>query len=119
MGGVQWLVDPHDVNKLVPIGAEGEVMLESYEMSTGYLNDAAKTAHAFVESPTWANKRNVAAGCRYLRLGDLARYESDGSITVLGRADTQVKVCPSPSRKHINLLMTTIDTRTPGRASRH
>ncbi|KAK5725417.1 hypothetical protein LTR15_003603 [Elasticomyces elasticus] len=72
--------------------ATGEIVLESHETSIGYLNDPVKTAHAFLESPAWANKRNTVAGCKYLRLGDLGRYESDGSITIYGRADTQVKI---------------------------
>ena len=90
--GDQWLIDPHDVNKLVPIGATGEIVLESHETTSGYLNDPVATDRAFLKSPTWADDRNIAAGCRYLRLGDLGKYESDGSITVYGRADTQVKV---------------------------
>ncbi|KAK5743827.1 NRPS protein [Elasticomyces elasticus] len=90
--GDQWLVDPDNVDRLVPIGATGEIVLESHETSIGYLNDPMKTAHAFLESPAWANKLNTVAGCKYLRLGDLGRYESDGSITIYGRADTQVKI---------------------------
>ena len=70
----------------------GEIVLESHESMRGYLNDPVKTGRAFLEAPAWADKCNLAAGCRYLRLGDLGRYEQDGSITIFGRADTQVKV---------------------------
>lgn len=90
--GDQWLIDPNNVNRLVPIGAAGEIVLESYETTSGYLNDPVATSRAFLKSPAWADERNVAAGCRYLRLGDLGRYEDDGTITIYGRADTQVKV---------------------------
>jgi acyl-CoA synthetase (AMP-forming)/AMP-acid ligase II len=90
--GDQWLIDPNNVNRLVPIGAAGEIVLESYETTSGYLNDPVATSRAFLKSPAWADERNVAAGCKYLRLGDLGRYEDDGSITIYGRADTQIKV---------------------------
>ncbi|KAK4553444.1 hypothetical protein LTR86_009501 [Recurvomyces mirabilis] len=92
VSGDQWLVDPNNPDSLVPIGAMGEIVLESHETMVGYLNDPAKTGRAFLESPAWAGKRNIDSGCRYLRLGDLGRYERDGSITIFGRADTQVKI---------------------------
>ena len=94
VSGDQWLVNPDDPDQLVPIGTMGEIVLESHETMVGYLNDPAKTTRAFLDSPAWADKRSIAAGCRYLRLGDLGKYECDGSITIFGRADTQVKVGP-------------------------
>ncbi len=93
IGGLSWLVDPRDVDKLVPIGAVGEIVFESHELAAGYLNDPEKTAKTFINPPVWAQKRDVAPGCRYLRMGDLGRYETDGSMSIYGRADTQVKVC--------------------------
>ncbi|KAF2717190.1 nonribosomal peptide synthetase 6 [Polychaeton citri CBS 116435] len=92
IGGLSWLVDPQDVDKLVPIGAAGEIIFESHELAAGYLNDPVKTSKTFIQPPTWARSRAAATGCRYLRMGDLGRYERDGSMTILGRADTQVKI---------------------------
>ncbi|QMW30689.1 hypothetical protein G4B84_006070, partial [Aspergillus flavus NRRL3357] len=51
--GLSWLVDPQDVNKLVPIGAVGEIVFESHEPATGYLNDAEETAQTFIRPPVW------------------------------------------------------------------
>ena len=93
IGGRSWLVDPQDVHKLVPIGAVGEIVFESHELAAGYLNDPEKTAKTFIDPPVWAHGRNNVTGCKYLRMGDLGRYETDGSISIYGRADTQVKVC--------------------------
>jgi acyl-CoA synthetase (AMP-forming)/AMP-acid ligase II len=93
IGGLSWLVDPQDVNKLVPIGAVGEIVFESHELAAGYLNDPEKTAKTFIDAPVWAQERAAATGCRYLLMGDLGRYETDGSMSIYGRADTQVKVC--------------------------
>ncbi|PLN76746.1 hypothetical protein BDW42DRAFT_15864 [Aspergillus taichungensis] len=91
VGGHSWLVDPQDVNKLVPVGAVGEIIFESHELAAGYLNDPEKTAKTFINPPVWA-KRRAAAGYRYLRMGDLARYETDGSMCIHGRGDAQVKI---------------------------
>ena len=104
--GAQWLIDPNNPDQLVPIGAMGEIVLESHETMTGYLNDSAKTDRAFIECPAWADKCHIAAGCKYLRLGDLGRYERDGSITIFGRADTQVKVRLDNALPHTAILIT-------------
>ncbi|KAI1260325.1 nonribosomal peptide synthetase 6 [Xylariaceae sp. FL1019] len=92
IGGLSWLVDPRDTNKLVPIGAVGEIVFESHELAAGYLNDPEKTAKTFMDTPTWARNRESARGAKYLRMGDLGRYETDGSVSIYGRADTQVKI---------------------------
>lgn len=76
----------------MPVGAVGEIVFESYELSAGYLNDMERIAKSFLDPPIWAHQKDAAEGCRYLRMGDLGRYETDGSISVYGRADTQVKV---------------------------
>lgn len=80
------------MDKLVPVGAAGGIVFESHELALGYLNDPEKTAKTFIDPPSWARVRPQAKGCRYLRNGDMGRYEADGSVTVLGRADTQVKI---------------------------
>ncbi|KAG8628579.1 hypothetical protein KVT40_004452 [Elsinoe batatas] len=92
IGGNAWLVCPNDSEQLVPIGVPGEIIFESHELALGYLNDPQKTAKTFIDPPRWAQKRANLYGYRYLRMGDLARYESDGSIVILGRADNQVKI---------------------------
>ncbi|RYC65977.1 hypothetical protein CHU98_g241 [Xylaria longipes] len=92
IGGLSWLVDPNDTNKLVPIGAVGEIVFESHELAAGYLHDPEKTAKTFMDTPVWAMNRESANGAKYLRMGDLGRYETDGSMSIYGRADTQVKI---------------------------
>lgn len=93
VGGLAWLVDPNDIDKLVSVGSVGEIVFESHELAIGYLNDPDKTTNTFIAPPAWARLRGTAYKGRYLRMGDLGRYETDGSITILGRTDTQVKVC--------------------------
>lgn len=89
-----WLVDPDEHNRLVPIGCIGEMLLEGPSLARGYLNDSAKTEESFIADPTWA-QHTVDEGRkrRFYKTGDLGRYNSaSGSLSYLGRKDTQVKL---------------------------
>ncbi|KAF4633014.1 hypothetical protein G7Y89_g5108 [Cudoniella acicularis] len=88
IGGISWIVSPYDHDRLMPIGCVGELAIEGPILARGYLNDPEKTSKSFIEDPAWAT-----GGCRRVyKTGDLARYNSDGTITYLGRKDTQVKL---------------------------
>jgi amino acid adenylation domain-containing protein len=91
VGCLIWITDTEDYNKLVPIGAVGEILVEGPAVANGYYNDEAKTNAAFVENPTW-KPGNIKRHLRLYRTGDLGRYNSDGSLQVLGRRDTQIKL---------------------------
>ncbi|KAK2601699.1 hypothetical protein QQS21_004774 [Conoideocrella luteorostrata] len=95
IGSVIWVVDPENHEKLVPIGAVGEIMVEGPILARGYLNDEEKTAAAFIQDPPWLQRGGPAHPGRRTRLyktGDLAKYKSDGSLVFVGRKDMQVKV---------------------------
>jgi amino acid adenylation domain-containing protein len=87
-----WLVDPDDYNKLCPIGAPGELLIEGPQVSQGYLNDVAKTDGAFITDPGFTARYGLGSGHRMYRTGDLVRQNDDGTYTNLGRRDTQVKI---------------------------
>ena len=72
VGSVSWIGDPRDSDRLVPIGAVGELLVEGPILAKGYLEDEAKTAAAFVR-PRWMGGNRVA-----YRTGDLVRYAEDG-----------------------------------------
>jgi amino acid adenylation domain-containing protein len=96
-GGVIWLVDPDDHNKLVPIGAVGELLVEGHIVGQGYLGDPQKTAESFIEDPQWLLEGSADIPGRKGRLyktGDLVRYDPDGErgFVFVGRKDTQVKL---------------------------
>ncbi|GKT87875.1 peptide synthetase [Colletotrichum tofieldiae] len=94
-GAVTWVADVRDSNRLAPIGAVGELLLEGPIVGNGYLHDAEKTKASFVTSPPWLVRGSSSAPGRHGRLyktGDLVRYEPDGSLSYIGRKDTQVKV---------------------------
>lgn len=89
---VVWLLDPKDSNRLVPLGAVGELALESSATASGYLNDPEKSASTFIRCPKWMQDFPWSRDVPILRTGDLAQMQSDGSIKLLGRKDAQIKV---------------------------
>ncbi|RDW61944.1 hypothetical protein BP6252_11377 [Coleophoma cylindrospora] len=92
-GTVCWVVDQHDSNKLLPIGAVGELLVEGPSVGRGYLNDAAKTKDAFIEKPGWLSIfRPSSSDSKMYKTGDLVRYDVDGSLCYVGRKDSQVKL---------------------------
>ena len=71
----------------VPVGVSGEVYVGGAGVSLGYLNQAALTAERFI--PDGFDR---SPGARLYRSGDLARYQPDGTILFMGRADHQIKI---------------------------
>ena len=97
VGSVSWIVDLTDHNRLVPIGREGELLIEGPILARGYLNDKEKTAKAFIEDPEWAQAyrpriENHSGSRRMYKTGDLVRYNTDGTMDYCGRKDHQIKL---------------------------
>lgn len=97
VGGVCWIVDPDDHNRLTPVGSVGELIMEGPVVGIGYLGEPEKTAEVFIDDPTWllAGYGDVAGRHgRLYKTGDLVRYEdhNPGSIEFVGRKDQQVKL---------------------------
>ncbi|UKZ84138.1 uncharacterized protein TrAFT101_000059 [Trichoderma asperellum] len=78
--------------QLAPIGAIGEVIIQGPSVARCYLYDEARTAGAFIEPASWTNSPPDAKLHRAYRTGDLVRYADDGSLELVGRRDTQVKL---------------------------
>lgn len=91
VGGVSWIVAPHDPERLVPLGSVGELMVEGHIVGNGYLADPDRTAASFILPPTWLRTFRDQQSKVYLT-GDLVRYNPDGTLTYEGRKDTQVKL---------------------------
>ena len=91
-----WIMDPMESNRLSPIGAIGELVLEGPLVGDGYLHNEKATAAAFSEDPEWLLKgcESVSQGRRgrLYRTGDLVRYLDDGQLDIIGRRDYQAKV---------------------------
>ncbi|KAK6086190.1 non-ribosomal peptide synthetase protein [Seiridium cupressi] len=91
LGGICWITDADDHNKLAPLGTIGELIIEGNIVARGYLNNPEKTIEVFIENPTWAQSPSGKTR-RFYKSGDLAYFNTDGSIMFMGRKDTQVKV---------------------------
>ncbi|KAK8124137.1 Nonribosomal peptide synthetase 12 [Apiospora kogelbergensis] len=92
-----WIVDPDNIQELLPIGAVGEIVVEGAGVARGYLNDELRTAASFIVPPSWAPlsrqwSQEEALSCRMYRTGDLGKRNPDGSICHMGRKDSQVKL---------------------------
>lgn len=90
-----WVVDPTDHNRLVPLGAVGELVLESHSLGRGYIGDEEKTSQVFIENPEWSSMpefRNETKTRRMYKTGDLVSLCEDGTLQYIGRKDTQIKV---------------------------
>ncbi|KAJ6278490.1 hypothetical protein J3E71DRAFT_364050 [Bipolaris maydis] len=93
-GSLSWIVDPMDHNRLLPIGAVGELVIEGPSLAQGYLGEPDRTQFAFIEDPSWVHLVGPKSlqRRRFYKTGDLARYYDDGTVHLVGRADMQVKV---------------------------
>lgn len=70
----------------LPAGVYGELAISGSGVSDGYVGNPRETAMRFVPD-FWG-----PPGGRLFLTGDWARIETDGSVTLLGRIDRQVKV---------------------------
>ena len=69
----------------VSVGRPGEVYVTGVQLARGYHGHSDWTATRFVASPT-------GSGDRMYRTGDRGLITADGSLQLLGRADSQVKI---------------------------
>jgi len=90
-----WVVDRNNHNRLAPVGAVGELLIEGPTLSSGYLNNEAKTREVFVEGPRWSNDHAFSfdgAGLgprRMYKTGDLVCIcdPASGEMVYMGRKD--------------------------------
>src|SRR5205085_7899513 len=71
----------------VAVGMMGELYIGGDGLARGYLGEAEQTAERFVPHPY-----SQEAGARLYRSGDLCRWNNEGKVEYIGRADQQVKV---------------------------
>nr|AKA59494.1 non-ribosomal peptide synthetase [uncultured bacterium AZ_379] len=79
-----YLLDASGSGRLLPAGAVGELYVGGLGVAQGYLRRPDLEAQRFLPNPFGEG--------RLFRSGDLARYRPDGTLEIVGRADSQVKV---------------------------
>ena len=90
MCGQVWITDSLNHLRLAPVGAIGEIIIESPTLARHYLNNDVATEKAF---PSLAHYLDPAhEPVRVYRTGDLAQYLPNGDIIYVGRRDAQVKI---------------------------
>ena len=77
-----------DEFRRVPVGAVGELYLAGNQIADGYLNRDEETTKAFLNNP-FDDDEDYSV---LYRTGDLVRVLSDGSLGIVGRRDSQVKI---------------------------
>ena len=73
-----------DFMNLQPIGIPGEIYVSGENVSNGYLNNEELTDKAFLPNP-------FKPGTIMYKTGDKAKWDTDGSISFIGRNDNQIK----------------------------
>ncbi|KAJ5358205.1 hypothetical protein N7541_005363 [Penicillium brevicompactum] len=89
-----WITDPSDVQRLMPFGAEGEMLIQSPYLAIGYLKDLEREQQALLHPSRlrWAPFMPPMEGSRVYRTGDLAKFDGNGDVIFLGRQTGYVKI---------------------------
>ncbi|PYH78678.1 acetyl-CoA synthetase-like protein [Aspergillus uvarum CBS 121591] len=87
-----WIVDPDNVERLLPIGAIGELLIQTPYLGKGYLDEPDQTSSAFIETPRWYAQFQDTAECPMYRTGDLAKLDDEGNAIFIGRESGFVKI---------------------------
>lgn len=93
-GAVCWVADVENPDRLLPIGAVGELLVEGPIVGRGYLKEEELTRQAFITPPAWLRRLRGphATTSRLYRTGDLVQYLPSGALRYIGRHDTQAKI---------------------------
>ena len=88
-----WIVDNESDERLIPIGALGELVVEGPIVGRCYLANPEMTQASFIECPSWFPAIVGRNASRFYKTGDLGRLRKDGKYQIIARKDTQVGPC--------------------------
>lgn len=92
LGCRTYIVDANNDERLAPIGAVGELLIEGPIVGLGYLNDVEKTAMTFINPPSWLERISSKICFPVYKTGDLVQFSDDGTLYYIGQKDAQVQV---------------------------
>ncbi|WP_407432460.1 amino acid adenylation domain-containing protein, partial [Methanobrevibacter sp.] len=75
-------------HRRVPIGAVGELYLSGHQLTKGYLNRDEENINALFDNP-FDDEEGYE---RIYKTGDIVRFLPDGTLGIVGRQDSQVKI---------------------------
>jgi amino acid adenylation domain-containing protein len=90
-----WLVSLSSPERLTPVGAVGEVLIEGVNIARGYLDTQTRPTGArfLVNTPSWMADIHPGRAIMPMYLsGDLAKYNHDGTLEYVGRKDLLLKL---------------------------
>jgi amino acid adenylation domain-containing protein len=94
--GAIWITSPESPERLMPVGAVGEILIEGPHLARGYLDGVCQKPDVgfLPNAPAWLKDLHPyrAATSRFYRSGDLGRYTHAGTVEHLGRKDTLLKI---------------------------
>lgn len=92
--GAIWIVNQDHPDLLMPVGAVGELLVEGPHISRGYLDHVSgKSENFLAAAPAWMGQLHAdRPPHRFYRSGDLGRYRHDGTIELIERKDTMLKL---------------------------
>lgn len=91
--GAFWVVDIDDSNRLAPVGAVGELIIESPSIARGYLDTTTLGDKSpFIRCPDWLEVMFPGRSDRVYKSGDLVRNTSDNALEYIARKDTVTKI---------------------------
>ena len=76
-------------HRRVPLGAVGEIYVSGYQTTVGYLDNPEANQKVLFENPF---DGDIPGYERMYKTGDVARYLPDGTMGIVGRLDSQVKI---------------------------
>jgi amino acid adenylation domain-containing protein len=89
--GKSWIVEQNNHHHFTPIGCVGEIVYQGVGLARDYYKNEEKTKEYFIENSPWLPHYDGIRDIFY-KTGDLGRFNPDGTMTILGRTDYQVKL---------------------------
>lgn len=90
-----WTVNADRHDRLMLLGAPGEIVVEGPIVARCHVADSQKTQERFIACPEWLPSIVDRQPSRSYETGDLDRRAKSGGVEIIGRKDTQVYL-PSP-----------------------
>lgn len=87
-----WVMRSENYNRLTPLEAVRELVVESPHLATGYMNCPEANEEKFIRSSPWLRDFRDGHITRMYKTSDLVRYMEDGSILYIERGDMQLKL---------------------------